>query len=73
MSSSPNAARMPFVRSRCAAVTAGEGYHAVWLPVQQLHLLEVDADHWKTWVHQRLATPLGSPGAMTLFQAVETP
>ena len=37
--------------------------------VQQLHLLEVDADHWKTWVHQRLSTPLGSPGAMTLFCA----
>src|SRR4051794_24568017 len=48
----------------------GEGYHAAWLPVQQLHLIEVDSDHWKTWVHQRLSTPLGSPGAMTLFQAL---
>jgi hypothetical protein len=47
----------------------GEGYHANWLPAEQLHLLEIDADHWKSWVHQRLATPLGSPGAMTLFQA----
>jgi len=26
----------------------GEGYHAAWLPVQQLHLLEVDADHFAT-------------------------
>jgi hypothetical protein len=48
----------------------GEGYHASWLPVAQLHLIEVDADHWKTWVHQRLSTPLSSPGAMTLFQAL---
>jgi phage terminase large subunit GpA-like protein len=48
----------------------GEGYHASWLPVQKLHLVEVDADHWKTWVHQRLVTPVGSPGAMTLFQAL---
>jgi len=48
----------------------GEGFSGFWLPVQQLHLLEVDADHWKTWVHQRLSTPLGSPGAMTLFQAL---
>jgi hypothetical protein len=30
---------------------------------------EIDADHWKTWLHQRLSTPLGTLGAMTLFQA----
>ena len=48
----------------------GEGYHTAWLPVQQLHLVAVDADHWKTWVHQRLSTPMGTPGAMTLFQAL---
>jgi hypothetical protein len=47
----------------------GEGYHAAWLPAEQLHLVEADADHWKTWVHQRLVTPVGSPGAMTLFHA----
>ena len=29
MSSSPKAARISFVRSRCAGVTAGDGYHAV--------------------------------------------
>jgi hypothetical protein len=47
----------------------GEGYHLNWLPAEQLHLVEVDADHWKTWVHQRLVTPLDKPGAMTLFRA----
>ena len=31
--------------------------------------MEVDADHWKTWVHQRLSMPLGKRGAMSLFQA----
>ena len=31
--------------------------------------MEIDADHWKTWVHQRLSTPVGKAGAMTLFQA----
>ncbi len=36
---------------------------------EQIHLVEVDADYWKTWVHQRLETPLDSPGAMTFFQA----
>jgi phage terminase large subunit GpA-like protein len=47
----------------------GEGFHFNWQPAEQLHLGEVDADYWKTWVHQRLTTPLGSPGAMSLFQA----
>lgn len=31
--------------------------------------MEVDADHWKTWVHQRLNTPMGKAGAMSLFKA----
>ncbi len=47
----------------------GEGYHAAWLPAERLYLLELDADHWKRWVHQRLTTPLGRPGALTLFRA----
>ena len=47
----------------------GEGWHANWLPVEKLLLVEVDADHWKTWTHQRLTTPLGKVGAMTLFKA----
>jgi hypothetical protein len=47
----------------------GEGWHANWLPAEQLDLIEVDSDHWKTWVHQRLSTPLDKPGALTLFQA----
>jgi hypothetical protein len=47
----------------------GEGFHGNWLPAEQLYLLEIDADHWKSWVHQRLSTPMGSAGAMTLFHA----
>lgn len=47
----------------------GQGFHLNRLPVDKLKLAEIDADHWKTWVHQRLSTPVGNPGAMTLFQA----
>jgi phage terminase large subunit GpA-like protein len=47
----------------------GEGYHLNWLRSEKLKLVEIDADHWKTWVHQRLVTPLESDGAMTLFEA----
>ena len=47
----------------------GEGYHLNRIHPHHLLLAEVNADHWKTWVHQRLTTPLDQPGAMTLFQA----
>ena len=47
----------------------GEGYHLNYLRSEKLKLVEIDADHWKTWVHQRLVSPLDSDGAMTLFQA----
>lgn len=47
----------------------GEGFHINWLPHANTFLTEVDADHWKTWVHQRLVTPTTSAGSMTLFQA----
>jgi hypothetical protein len=47
----------------------GQGFHVNWLPQQQLHLAEIDAHHWKTWVHLRLSTPKQHPGAMTIYQA----
>src|SRR5215203_1162071 len=45
----------------------GEGFHGSWLVAEQLYLVEVDADHWKSWVHQRLSTPVGGAGAMTFY------
>ncbi|QDV25949.1 terminase gpA endonuclease subunit [Aureliella helgolandensis] len=50
----------------------GEGFHINWLPNANVYLAEVDADHWKTWVHQRLSTPTSRVGAITLFQANAT-
>jgi len=47
----------------------GEGFHSKWLRSERLMVMEVDADHWKTWVHQRLGTPHDQPGAMSLFRA----
>lgn len=47
----------------------GEGYHFNWLPNEQLYLAEVDSDHWKSWVHQRLVSPLSHTGALRLFNA----
>lgn len=30
--------------------------------------MELDADHWKTWVHRRLKTSVATPGSLTFFQ-----
>ncbi|KAA5541898.1 hypothetical protein FYK55_17020 [Roseiconus nitratireducens] len=47
----------------------GEGYHFSYLRAERLQLVEIDSDHWKSWVHARLTTPLETPGAIKLFQA----
>jgi hypothetical protein len=46
----------------------GEGFHFNLQAAERMLTVEVDADYWKTWVHERLTTPLGSPGALSLFQ-----
>ena len=54
-------------RAAAQLIRAG---HVVFCPVVHSHpLAEVDADHWKTFAHQRLGTPLDQPGALTLFHA----
>jgi phage terminase large subunit GpA-like protein len=57
--------------TRTGSVTkyVGRGFHVNRLPTERLYLAEVDADHWKTWVHERLATPVGQSGALALFEA----
>lgn len=51
------------------ACTSSGAYHLCELQSPSTFLFEVNADHWKTWVHERLATPLDEQGALTLFQA----
>ena len=47
----------------------GHRYHLARVRAEKTRLVELDADHWKAWLHGRLATPIGQPGAMTLYQA----
>jgi phage terminase large subunit GpA-like protein len=47
----------------------GEGFHINWLATEKLHLVEIDTDHWKTWLHQRLAAPLERSGTITFHRA----
>jgi phage terminase large subunit GpA-like protein len=44
-------------------------------PVMQpagYYLIEINADWWKSYVHNRLQTPPGQPGALSLFHATPT-
>jgi phage terminase large subunit GpA-like protein len=49
----------------------GEGFHIAIIPARRAMVAEVHADHWKSWAHERLTTPLDKPGAMTLFEPQE--
>ncbi len=45
----------------------GQKYHIAWVPTQHANLVEIDVDYWKSFVHARLSIPVGSEGALTLF------
>jgi len=47
----------------------GQGFHVNHLPSDRIFLVEVDADFWKSWVHERLSAPVGASGAMTFYRA----
>ena len=47
----------------------GEEFHIVWLKADAMHVVEVNADYWKSWVHQRFRTPGTEPGSLTLFHS----
>lgn len=51
----------------------GEHCHIKRHPVGQrsVQLVEFDADHWKTWFHNRVTTPKGHPGCLTLFTGAQ--
>ncbi len=47
----------------------GDHYHLAYLKHYAQSVVEFDADYWKTFLHQRLATPLGADGALELYAA----
>lgn len=50
----------------------GEQYHVAMLKEQRTRLVEVNADHWKGWLHRRLTVEPGKRGALVLFRAEPT-
>jgi phage terminase large subunit GpA-like protein len=49
----------------------GERYYVSKHPVQLVHVVEIDADYWKSWVHGRLSAPAGQAGSLTLYAGPE--
>jgi hypothetical protein len=54
--------------SRVLAI--GDGYEVVQLP-GGARVIEINANQWKSWFHARLRTPVGKPGAFTLFYSTD--
>jgi len=51
----------------------GDNYHLsrVSKNGQVVLLMEINADHWKTYLHTRLSTPIDQPGALVLFNTAK--
>lgn len=45
----------------------GEQYH-VSMTQRGDMIVAIHSNYWKSWVHKRLVTPVGTPGAMTLYE-----
>lgn len=46
----------------------GEEYHVVRLQRPRRLLVQVNSDHWKSYIHDRLHAPAGGPGGLTLHR-----
>ncbi|MSR60238.1 MAG: hypothetical protein EXS05_21795 [Planctomycetaceae bacterium] len=50
-------------------VWIGDDCHVSRLAADDIDLVESNADLWKSFLHSRIATPLSTPGALSLFNA----
>lgn len=65
--------RNPYTRPKAKSKTIryiGEEYHFVWDSAQRLDVVEINVDHWKSQLHDRLSQPVVEPGALLLFSAL---
>lgn len=55
-------------KSQSATVRyVGDGLHIAWHKAARVQFAEVDADRWKSFVHNRLRLPADQQGSLTLF------
>lgn len=65
----------PYIRpTRTGAIVQfiGEAYHAKRLKNDRLHVIEIDSNHWKLRIRQQLSSDPTAPGAMRLYQALNS-
>jgi len=58
-------------RTGSTVTRIGTGWHVVRLSGDGVELIESNADHWKTYLAARLATPPGQPGCLSLHAGTE--
>jgi len=49
----------------------GNGWHISYVPAHRGHLVEINADTWKSRVHQMLLLPPDQQGSLTLYRATD--
>jgi len=58
----------PTKRSK-SIIHVGLQYHATRMREDRIDLVHINADFWKTWVHERLAQPIDQPGSVCLYDS----
>lgn len=48
-----------------------DGYEILWRQGLKTRVVHAQADRWKSWLHARISTPIGQPGALTIHQGNE--
>ena len=71
-----NSGRYTAPQDKTSAVIAiGDGYHVSYNKAAAVHVVQINADRWKSWVHERLSCPLFDDkservvGSLSLFAA----
>lgn len=45
----------------------GSRYFVTRFPKERVHVVQLDTDHWKSWIHDRLRGKVGERGSLELF------
>jgi hypothetical protein len=52
-------------------IHVGERYYVSRFAKERVHVVQLDSDHWKSWIHDRLRGKVGERGSLELFQSSE--
>jgi phage terminase large subunit GpA-like protein len=58
-------------RTGATVKKVGNGWHVAYVPATKMHLVEINADIWKSRIHQMLLLSPETKGSLTLYRATE--